>query len=143
MPLLEDDVCTLESAAWRFAWARSHALALEVAERLRELEPSGIFGDENLPTLWHEYCYEAQQGDADQLVDAWDKTVMPFIQVAIQELPLSEVDLLLVSLRNPDDQRALSVPEASAIVIGCEVLERLRMIAGEEDLPTGGNSTHL
>jgi len=93
----------IDRAIWEFARERFTFLARGIAKDLRLQDASGIYGDDEgsrygddyqLNSLWDEYCHEMQNGPHEGLESAWDQTIRPFVEQAINILSSREQVLL-------------------------------------------------
>lgn len=95
-----DDVpveMAVRKIAINYGRIESEALARKVVHRLRRFPASGIYGDDHRhKTLWDEYRYEVKHGPHEMLEQAWDLTLVPFLNDVIDRIPDHAAMLLSV-----------------------------------------------
>jgi hypothetical protein len=125
-------------AILQFAIERFSILANNIAAELQKHDASGIYGDDAgkeydfpIETLWDEYCYEKFQGPTYGLERAWEETVRPFVEAAVDTLSERERQLLsIVTDYNVElGEDAEDFPVIDRDGLCKEVLDALRELA--------------
>jgi hypothetical protein len=124
-----------KQAIWRYAAERFDSIASGIEQKLRKLDASGIYGDDHEHnTLWDEYRYEVQEGPHELLEHAWDVTLHPFFNEAIEMLSESEKALLYLASDEADelDEDAENSPSWNEDSLREELARALTDLASSE-----------
>lgn len=80
-----------------FARSEFSAYARKIVYRMQRFPASGIYGwDLNHRTLWDEFCHEKHNGPIEELRQAWEQTLRPYLDEIIESIPATTAVLLSI-----------------------------------------------
>lgn len=109
----------IHRAVLKYGEVEFESLVRSAIYRLQRISASGIYGDDfTHKSLWDEWCHEVQEGPHELLEWAWDSTLGPILEGAMDRIPQQARVLILryaqweLSLNSGQDLRNLSDTES-------------------------------